>query len=83
MSLNRVKLERAVIFMIYLAGIVPLIFLAKNSVWNKIMFPTSNSLNLAELVVNEPMKSICKNLQVFLSLFYLSLLSVKISRAHN
>ena len=51
MSLNRVKLERAVTSVTYLAGVVSLIFLAKNSVWNKIMFPISNSLNLAELVV--------------------------------
>ena len=83
MSLNRVKIERAVTFMTYLAGVVSLIFLAKNSVWNKIMFPISNSLNLAELVVSEPMKSVYKNLQVFLFLFSLSLLSVKISRAYN
>ena len=42
----------------YLASVVSLIFLAKTLIWNKIMFPVSNSLNLAELVVNEPMKSI-------------------------
>ena len=60
MTLNRVKLGRAVTFMKYLAGVVSLKFLAKTLIWNKITFPTSNSLNLAELVVNEPMKSICK-----------------------
>ena len=62
MSLNCVKLGRAITFMTYLAKVVSLIFLAKTLIWNKIMFPASNSLNLAELVVNEPMKSISKKL---------------------
>ena len=60
MTLNRVKLGRAVTFMKYLANVVSLIFLAKTLTWNKIMFPASNWLNLAELVANEPMKSIYK-----------------------
>ena len=60
MTLNRVKLGRAVTFIKYLANVVSLIFLLKTLNWNKITFPTSNSLNLAELVVNEPMKSIYK-----------------------
>ena len=51
MTLNRVKLGGAVTFMKYLASAVSLIFLAKTLMWNKITFPTSNSLNLAELVV--------------------------------
>ena len=58
--MTRVKLERAVTFTKYLASVVSLIFIAKTLIWNKITFPTSNSLNLAELVVNEPMKSIYK-----------------------
>ena len=58
MTLNQVKLGRAVTFMKYLASAVSLIFLAKTMIWNKIMFPASNSLNLAELVENDPMKSI-------------------------
>ena len=61
MSLNHVKLERAVTFIKYLASVVSLVFLAKTLTWNKITFPASNSLKLAELVVNEPMKSIYKN----------------------
>ena len=60
MTLNRVKLGRAVNFMKYLASVVSLIFLAKNLIWNKIMFWISNSLNLAELVVNELRESISK-----------------------
>ena len=60
MTLNRVKLGRAVTFMKYLASVVSLIFLAKTLIWNKITFLASNLLNLAELVVNEPMKSIYK-----------------------
>ena len=57
MTLNPVKLGRAVTFMKYLASVVSLIFLPKTLFWNKIMFPISNSLNLAELIVNEPIKS--------------------------
>ena len=58
MTLNRVKLGRAVTFMKYLASVVSLIFLTKTLIWNKINFPTLNLMNLAELVENEPMKSI-------------------------
>ena len=60
MTLNRIKLGRAVTFMKCLASVVSLIFLAKTLIWNKITFLASNLLNLAELVVNEPMKSIYK-----------------------
>ena len=59
MTLNRVKLGRVITFMKYLARAVSLIFLAKALIWNKITFPVSNLLILAELVENEPMKSIC------------------------
>ena len=62
MTLNCVKLGRAVTFMKYLASVVSLIFLAKTLICNKITFLASNSLNLAELVVNEPMKSIYKKI---------------------
>ena len=58
MTLYRVKVGRAVTFMKYLASVVSLIFLAKSLISNKITLPTSNLLNLAEVVVNEPMKSI-------------------------
>ena len=60
MTLNRVKLGRAVSFMKYLPSVVSLIFLAKTLIWNKIAIPASNSLNLTELVVNEPTNSIDK-----------------------
>ena len=60
MTLNSVKLERAVTFMKYFAGVVFLIFLPKSLIWNKITFWLSSSLNLAELVVNELTKSISK-----------------------
>ena len=58
MTLNRLKLGRAVTFMKYLASVVSLIFLAKTLIWNKISFLTLNLMNLAELVENEPMKTI-------------------------
>ena len=62
MTLSRVKLGRAVTFMTYLASVIFLIFLAKTLIWNKITFPPSNLLNLAELVVNNPMKCIYKKI---------------------
>ena len=58
MTLNRLKLGRAVTFMKYLASVVSLIFLAKTLIWNKINFPTLNLMNVAELMENEHMKSI-------------------------
>ena len=69
MTLNRVKLGRAVTFMKYLASVVTLIFLSKTLIWNKIMFPASNSLNFAELVENELMKNISKKFYQY-SFFY-------------
>ena len=62
MTLNCVKLGRAVTFTKYLASVVSLIFLAKTLIWNKITFPASNLLNFAELVENEPLKSIYKKI---------------------
>ena len=44
----------------YLATVVSLIFLSKTLFWNEITFPASNSLKLAELVINELTKSISK-----------------------
>ena len=70
MTLNRVKLGRAITFMKYLVSVVSLTFLPKTLNWNKIMFPVSNLLNLAELVVNEPMKNIYKKIYQY-SFFYL------------
>ena len=70
MTLNCVKLGRAVTFMKYLASVVSLIFLPKTLNWNKITSPVPNLLNLAELVVNEPMKSIYKKIYQY-SFFYL------------
>ena len=69
MTLNRVKLGPAVTFMKYLAGVVSLIFLAKTLFWNKIAFLASNFQNFAELVENEPLKSIHKKMYQY-SLFY-------------
>ena len=60
MTLNRVKLGRAVTFMKYVASAVSLIFLSKTLIWNKIKIHASNSMNFAELMENELMKSISK-----------------------
>ena len=49
-TFNRVKLGRTVTFMKYLANVVSLIFPPKTLIWNKITFPTSNSLDLAKLL---------------------------------
>ena len=65
MTLNRVKLRRAVTFMKNLASVVSLIFLPETLIWNKITFRLSNLVNLADLVVND-LNSI-KNYQYFFS----------------
>ena len=57
MTLNCVKLGWAVTSMKYFAGIVSL-FLPKSLIWNKTAFPVPNSLNFAELMENELMRSI-------------------------
>ena len=49
-----------VTFMKYLASVVALTFPQKFLVWNKIMFSISKLLKLAELVVNQLMKSFSK-----------------------
>ena len=64
MTLNRVKIERAVTFMKYLADVVSLIFQPKTLIWNKITFPASNSLNHAELV-QMSLKSISINIHQY------------------
>ena len=81
MVLNRVKLGRAVTFMKYLAGALSLIYLAKTLIWNRVTFPTSNSLNFADLVIL--IEYLRKKLQIFVFLFNLLLHNVKISRAYN
>ena len=65
MTLNHVKLGRAVTFMKYFASVVSLIFLPKTLIWNQITFLVSNSLNFAELVKNELRKSISKKFNNF------------------
>ena len=56
MTFNRVQ----VLFMKYLTRVVSSLFLPKTLIWYKITFRLLNSLNLAELVVNELKKSISK-----------------------
>ena len=76
MTHNRLKLEHAVTFMKYLASVVSLIFLVKTLIWNKINFRTLNLMTLAELVENEPMKSIYQKIyqNFFFCLIYHSLM---------
>ena len=62
MTLNCIKLGRAVIFIKHLASAVSLIFLALTLICNKITFPAQNSLNLAQQLVNESMNSIYKKI---------------------
>ena len=69
MSVNRVKLGPAVTFVKYLDSVVSLIFLAKTLIWKKVTFPASDSLNLAELVEKERMKSMYKEIYKY-SFFY-------------
>ena len=84
MNFNRVKTWCAVTFMKQLASVVTLIFLLKTLIWNKIMFPTLNLLNFAELVENELMKSIStKFLPIFFFLSNFSQLIGEILRTCN
>ena len=83
MTLNRGKLGHVVTFLKYLASVVSLIFVAETLIWNKITFRASNSLNLAELVINEPMMNMYKKFTSILFLIRLTLLNVKISRAYS
>ena len=62
MTLNRVKIGPIVTFMKYLAMVVSLTFLSKTLIWSKITLRLSNSLNLAELAVNEITKSDSKKI---------------------
>ena len=71
MTINAVKLGRAVTFIKNLVSVVSLIFLMKTLSWNKITFPASNLLNIAELVLNEPIKSIFNKTYKY-SFFYLT-----------
>ena len=83
MTLNRVKLGRVVTFIKYLASLVSLIFLALTLIWNKITFPVKNFAESCTVGVNESMNSIYKKIPIFFFLFLLSLLNIKISRAHD
>ena len=72
MTLNRVKLGRAVTFMKHLAIVASLIFLPKTLIWNKIKFAASKSLSFAELVENELMKSFSKKIfNIFFSVQFI------------
>ena len=83
MTFNCAKLGHAVTFMEYLDNVVSLIILPNTSIWNKITFWLSNSLNLAELVVCELRRVSPKNLPIFHSLSDLSLLIVTTSGPYN
>ena len=73
MTLNREKLGHVVTFMKHLASVVSLRFLAKTLIWNKITFPASYSLNLAELMVNEPIRVSTKKItDVFFSIQFIT-----------
>ena len=62
MTPHRVKLGCADTFMKYLASIVSLIFLQKTLIWNKFKCLALNSINFAELVENELIKSISEKI---------------------
>ena len=84
MTLNSVKLGRAVTFMKYHASVVSLIFLAKTLIWNKnhvsgIKFAKSCRAG-GKWTYDEYLQ---KNSPIFLFLSDLSLLNVKIWRAYN
>ena len=80
MTFNCLKIGRAVTFMKHLAGVVSLISLTKTLIFNKITFPASNCRAGGKSVYEEYLQN---NLPIFLFLFDLSLLNVKIPRAYN
>ena len=82
MTLNRVKLGRAVTFMKYLARVVSLTFLPKTSIWNKTHVSSIKFAKFCRTGENEFMMSnLQKNLPIFLFLSNLSLLIIKKLRA--
>ena len=60
MTYDQEKSGLAITFVKYFTSAVSLIFLTKSLIWNKITFQLSNSLNPAELLVNELTKSISR-----------------------
>ena len=73
MNLNRTKLERAVIFTIkYNACVVPLIFLQKTLIWNKMVLHALNSMTVLEQAENALEKTFSENISqsCFLHLIY-------------
>lgn len=55
--INRIKLQRAVILIEYIANAFSLLFLPKTLIFKKIVLPASVSLNIFELVGNELQKT--------------------------
>ena len=62
MILNRVKLERAVVFTKYIASVIPIIFSPKILIWNKMVLPALNSFKVLGLVENELEKIFSKSI---------------------
>ena len=79
MTLNDLKLRRAVTFMKYIVSLVSLIFLAKTLIFPDIKLDESCRANGRWAYEGY----LPKNLPKFLFLFDLSLLNVKISRAYK
>ena len=75
---NREKLGQAITFEKYLASVDFLVFLQESFIWNKIAFPASSFLNLSELLINDLKMNISENIFLFIFLFDLSLLNVKV-----
>ena len=83
MTLDLAKLGCAFTFMKYFVSKVSLIYLPNTLIWNKIKFPAQNFLKLAELVVNERIKSISKKVANLFFVSNLLLLKVNISKLYN
>lgn len=85
MIFNHVKLDRAVIFINYDAGVVFLAFLPNTLNWNKMMLPLeSNLFNLLELVKKSIKEDFLRNCLTLVSFVYnLSVLKVNVLEANN
>ena len=82
--LNRLKRERTVIFIKYIATVIFLVFPPKTLISSKIMLPASNLLKVLELVENELEKTFFrKYLAILFFASDLSKLKVNVLEANN
>ena len=83
MILNRIKLERTVIFIKYIAVVVPLVFPPKILIWNTMVLPAVDFLKVLELVENGLEKTSSERINNIFFTYDLSRLNVNALEANN